>query len=460
VGRDGPPALGLAPRVPLPLAVALAWTSVETLRSWLEPPFGLGWFRLGHYAHDDLLLSGSVRVGGVEGLSFVLAALAGGLVALVVERRLRPATLVSALVPLGLAVTAGLVVPAPATVDGPRVLLVQPGFTQKRKQFDDPEKNFADSLRLTHESAAAAGPVDLVCWGESMLYIPLLEPEGEEAGRRGARVSSWDEPLDEKWLTNRRNYEEGWVRRRLLGLGRSPSPFPAGASFAAGAEFFDLEGDTLRRKVALVLYDSQGRRQPPAFKRHLVPLGETMFGLERFAFVRELAEKAAGYIPDLQPGERTGILTLDARDGRRFRLSGTVCFDNAYEDPYVDALRQGPVDFHLVASNEAWYEESCEMDQMVAFSRLIALATGRAIARATNSGVSLVLAPDGRELGRVLDSAGKDRSISGWGAWTIPVPEGEAGPTPFVRFFELQQALWILLGAGAAFLPVRKSSSG
>jgi apolipoprotein N-acyltransferase len=449
----------LAPRVPFALAVALAWTSVELVRSVVPPPFGLGWFRVGHYPHAHLWLSGSARVIGVEGLTFVVAALGGGLAALVRARRAglrpRPAELAWALGPLALAVGLVRLVPAPATIAGPRVLLVQPGFTQKRKQHDDSAANVRFSRDLTHRALAEVGPVDLVCWGESMLYIGLFTPGAEAAVRAGkARLPPWlDGTVTAADVEQARRLEEYWVERQILGLGASPRPFPDGAAFAVGVEYYDLEGPELRRRVGLVLYDSAGGRSAPAFKRHMVPLGETFFGLERFERVRDLAHSAAGYLPDFLPGATTGVLPLRARDGRTWHASATVCFDNAHVGPYVDALRHSHVDFHLVASNEAWYETSCEMDQMVAFSRTLALLTGRAFVRATNSGVSCVIAPDGRELGRVRGEGGADRAVAGYGAWDVPVPlPGNAVITPYVRWGRRVLPLALVLTTLAAAL--------
>ncbi len=449
----------LTRRLPLPLAVGLAWTGVELVRALVPPPFGLGWFRLGYYCHAELWLSGSARVLGVEGLTFVLAALGGGLAALARERRLRLPVVAGALAPLAVASFLARLVPAPAMIDGPRVLLVQPGFTQRRKQHDDWRANLAFSRDLTHRAVAEAGPADLVCWGESMLYVPVFTPAAEAAIRAGTALTA---PWDQAWTTEDldafRRFEQDLVAQDLMGLGRRPRPFPEGASFSVGAENWDLVEGVLRRQVALVLYDGAGNRSPPALKQYLVPLGETFFGLERFAWFRALAFQAAGYIPDLLPGGETGLLELRGRDGRSYRLSGTVCFDNAHPWPYVDALRchdqsQEPVDFHLVASNEAWYETSCEMDQMVAFSRVYALMTGRSFVRATNSGVSAVLAPDGMELGRVRDERGTDRAVAAFGAWSVPVPApGTAVATPYVSWSRLSEGLWIGLLALAASL--------
>lgn len=447
----------LARRLPLSLAAGLAWTSVELVRALVPPPFGLGWFRLGYYCHAETWLSGSARVIGLEGLTFVLAALGGGLAGVVRERRLRLSTLAGALAPLAIAALLARLVSAPPLVDGPRVLLVQPGFTQRRKQHDDWRANLAFSRDLTHRAVAEVGPVDLVCWGESMLYVPIFSPAAEAAIRAGtARTAPWDKAWTAEDVDAFRRFERDLVARDLMGLERRPRPFPDGASFSVGTESFDLVGGVLRRQVALVVYDRAANRSLPALKKYLVPLGETFFGLERFAWFRDLAFQAAGYVPDLLPGGETGRIELRGRDGRSYLASGTVCFDNAHPWPYVQALRAGPVDFHLVASNEAWYETSCEMDQMVAFSRIYALMTGRSFVRATNSGVSAVIGADGREIGRVRDERGVDRAVAGFGAWSVPVPApGSAAATPYVAWYRLSESLWIGLAALAALLARR-----
>jgi apolipoprotein N-acyltransferase len=435
----------LARRLALPLAVGVAWTGVELVRALLPPPFGLGWFRLGFYTHAHTWLAGGARVFGIEGLSFVVAALGGGLAALLLSRRVRVPDALAALLPLAVVALAARLVPVPITRDGPRVLLVQPGFTQQRKQHSDPRANLEFSLELTHRAAAAVGPVDLVCWGESMLYAPLFTHAAEAAIRAGtARALPWDELWTAEQLDEWRAFEEGFVAGTLMTARGGPRRFPEGASFAVGGDTVDLVGGILRRRGALVLYDASGGRSAPAAKQHLVPLGETFFGLERFGWVRALAMRSAGYVPDLVPGRSTGVLELRARDGRGYRVSGTVCFDNAHPWPYVSALRAGPVDFHLVVSNEAWFGTSCEMDQMVAFSRVLALMTGRSFVRATNSGVSLVLGPDGRELGRARDATGADRAVAAFGAWDVPVPlAGDAGATPYSRAYRLLEGLWL-----------------
>ncbi len=128
-------------------------------------------------------------------------------------------------------------------------------------------------------------------------------------------------------------------------------------------------------------------------------------------------------------------------------MAVAVCFDNAFLDVHVEPLRAGPVDFYIEVSNEAWFRHSQEYDQMIAFSRLLAAATGRSIVRATNGGVSALIGPDGVERRR-LERGGEDRMVRGTLEIVVPVPTAGAAArrTPFVR-----SASWWRLGG--ALLP-------
>jgi len=434
-------------RLPLGIAVALAWVSVEILRTLFEPPFGLGWQQLGHLAHHHLWLSGSARVWGIEGLNLVLAALAGILTELQVTRRVSRPTLVFGLTPLAVGVALSLSTSPPELRPGPRVLLVQPGFPQDRKLFVNPAVNFEAVFELTRRGIEEHPDTDLVCWGETMLFLPLFEEGVAESLRNGIQFPPWHPPIGLDDVAHWRREE-----KRRLALFIDPVPgagrglLPPGTSFAVGAEVYGVYGEILGRSNALVLYDAEGQRSRTAAKRFLVPGAESMMGLEQFEIVRDVLTSVAGYIPDFVAGAETAVFPLETRDGGSFRVGATVCFDNAYLEAYTEPTVAGQLDFHLVASNEAWYRDSCEMDQMLAFSRIIALATGRSIVRATNSGISIVIGPDGRELGRVRDARGRDRAVPGTLAVQVPVPaDPAAGPTIYARF---RGPLRALMGAG------------
>jgi apolipoprotein N-acyltransferase len=128
-----------------------------------------------------------------------------------------------------------------------------------------------------------------------------------------------------------------------------------------------------------------------------------------------------------------------------------VCFDNAFAAPYLQVLEDGPVHFHLVASNEVWYRDSQEYDQMIAFSQLAAAASGRAVLRVTNSGVSALIGADGRELDR-LRVDGVDRNVGGVLDVVVPVPVDPNQRTPWSRWWRAGRWIAVLAGPLVAVL--------
>ena len=147
-----------------------------------------------------------------------------------------------------------------------------------------------------------------------------------------------------------------------------------------------------------------------------MPGAETMLGLERYAWVCGVIHDLAGYVPDLRTHEGSRTLRFTDRAGAERAFGASARFDNAYDGPFTEPLEDGPLDFHLVASNEAWFKGDQENDQMMAFSHLAAIATGRSIVRATNSGVTAVVGPDGKEVARLSSEA----AIARWRAACAP----------------------------------------
>lgn len=469
----------LATRFPLALAAPLAWLLFETLRASLEPPFGIQWMRLGTYLHAATPIRGAARVCGFGGLGWVLAALAGLLADLMAHYRplagapRKPNLALAAVCgagPLLAAWMAARTVPPPDTVDGPRVMLVQPAFEQARKR--DPaaadevhERQLELTARSFAEAAAAGEPTpDLVAWGETMYRDYAVGPEVAPAMAAGARFPPW---RGEGWPADLSEqvaaWQRFWIDERLFGAGRARGrgAAPPGTAFAAGVEYITAIDGELRMKNSVLLWPGPGQPpRGPASKLHRVPGAETMLGLERFAWVRDQIFAIARYVPDLAAADGDDpVLSFESRDGRNWRMGVSVCFDNAFDDVFTGPVRRADVDFHAVFSNEAWFEQSQEADQMMAFSQLAAIATGRSVVRATQSGISAVIAPDGEELARI-EVGGESKMVAGTLRATVPTPaEGAHSPfearadappralTPFVRFERGWTGLWLALGA-------------
>ncbi|MEM1447671.1 MAG: nitrilase-related carbon-nitrogen hydrolase [Planctomycetota bacterium] len=499
-----------AARLPLALLAPAAWVLAETVRWSLPVPLSFGWFRLGMLLHDASWIVGSAAWFGTWGLSWALAAL-GGLAADVAVAargtRLVPARMGAALVlglgPIGALAALDAAAAPPRTADGPDLLIVQSGIEQEIKAarrdsfYDLFVPQVTRTLQALHETrpAGATGDdafPDVVLWGETFLPGKLADEAAMEAIVRGVRPAPWapaaqlDGPsflyadLKARDLVSallgtrplrvlgRRFWDDAfageggaeWADR----VARDEALLPPGTSFLSGVEAWAVvdgdEGEELRSVNAVSLWSPDGRQSPVASKVHLVPGGETGAPLRLFPFVLDAIRRVASAIPDfVVPGDQ-GVLALPTRDGRAFRAGIAVCYDNAFDDVFAEPLRRGPVDLFVVVSNEAWYGASPEMDHMLAFTRIAAAAAGRAIVRATNSGISCVVGADGEVLALVQGEGGRRKMISGALRATVPVPAdgADAGPTFFVRTEPLQPLLWgalagVLLLGGIAVRP-------
>jgi len=124
-------------------------------------------------------------------------------------------------------------------------------------------------------------------------------------------------------------------------------------------------------------------------KRHLVPLGEYIPFRALIGFINRWIN-----IPmsDIDSGPDDQPLLVVA--GQPVGLS--ICFEDAFSR---DVRRDLPEATILVnMSNDAWFDGSHESRQHHAMARMRALEAGRFMLRATNTGISSVIGPQGEEL--------------------------------------------------------------
>ncbi|MEM9382068.1 MAG: nitrilase-related carbon-nitrogen hydrolase [Planctomycetota bacterium] len=483
-----------AARAPLALLAPAAWVLAEAVRWSLPVPLSFGWFRLGMLLHDASWVVGSAAWFGTWGLSWALAAL-GGLAA-DVANAVRAGSLASTrtaaaallgLGPVGALAALDATAAPPRTVDGPDLLVVQSGIEQEIKAarrdsfYDLFVPQVTRTLQAIHGTrpAGATGDdafPDVVLWGETFLPGKLADEPTREAIVRGVRPAPWAPAaqLDAPGLLSGDLSARDLVSAllgtrplRVLGpafwdrafrteggaewadrVARGEALLPPGTSFLSGVEAWTVvdgpEGEELRSVNGVSLWSPDGFQSPVASKVHLVPGGETGAPLRFFPFVLDAIRRVASAVPDFVVPDEQGVLALPGRDGRAFRAGIAVCYDNAFDDVFAAPLRRGPVDLFLVVSNEAWYGASAEMDHMLAFARIAAAAARRAIVRATNSGISCVVGPDGEVRALVTDADGRRKMISGAMRATVPVPAPDAAapPTLFVRTEPLQPLAW------------------
>jgi apolipoprotein N-acyltransferase len=122
-------------------------------------------------------------------------------------------------------------------------------------------------------------------------------------------------------------------------------------------------------------------------KRHPVPFGEYIpFRGLLTGWIDRLSR-----IPrDFAQGDRPGLLRVGPAT-----VGDLICFEVAYDGLPRDVV-DGGADLLVVQTNNATYGNTGQPEQQVAMSRLRAVEHGRAVLVAATSGISAVVAPDGR----------------------------------------------------------------
>ena len=387
--------------IQLVVLMPAAWVVAEWVRGWLFT--GFTWLQLG-YSQVGSPLDGLLPIGGILLASWAVAASAG-LVVLAARaagrRRWRWLGVVLAL----WAASAGLGAirwTGPAG-DALAVALVQGNVPQGEKWLPRMrEPTLARYLELTR----AHWDADIVVWPESALpglrdrFDAYVEGLDREARANGTRVILGVPSLD----------------RETLALFNSV--------IAVGAARGDRDAEMTYHK------------------RHLVPFGEY---LPLDALVRPVTEALGLPVADFDPGADEQPL-LEAAG---HRLGVSVCYEIAFGDEIVAALPEAAA--LVTVSNDAWFGSSIGPHQHMQIARARARETGRYLLRATNTGVTAIVAPDGTMSARVPQ-------------FETAVLAGEIlpmqGMTPYARTGDAVVVALALLALLAGFAAARRRSAG
>lgn len=174
-------------------------------------------------------------------------------------------------------------------------------------------------------------------------------------------------------------------------------------------------------------------------KVHLVPFGEYIppgFGWF-FDLVRiPMSEFSAGP-PDQKPLEVAGQ-----------KLMPNICYEDLFGEEILRALPAATLLLNL--SNTAWFGDSLAQPQHLQISQMRALETGRPMLRATNTGMTAAISPDGRVVA----------VLPAFTAGVLQVEvRGYAGRTPFSQVGNRLAVLLALLACLPAWRRVRRQAA-
>ena len=127
------------------------------------------------------------------------------------------------------------------------------------------------------------------------------------------------------------------------------------------------------------------------------------------------------------------------------QVAANICYEDAFGEEIIRALPQATLLVNV--TNDAWYGHSQAAAQHNQISQMRALETGRMMLRATNTGVTSIIGPDGR----VLQQLPQHRE-----AVLLGMAQGYQGTTPYVRWGNAAVLVLIALMLAGPLVMTRK----
>ncbi|MEU8308411.1 apolipoprotein N-acyltransferase [Actinomadura sp. NPDC048955] len=398
-----------------PVWTAALWVGEELIRG--RVPFGgFPWARLA-FSQTATPLTPYASLGGAPLVTF-LTALIGGLLACAAvavhrarSRRARPPeedaaetpgtrrALVPAVVCLaavGAVVGGGLLIPTPTEGRPVTVAVVQGNVPRLGLDFLGQRKAVLDNhVKATHELAerVRAGRLakpELVVWPENASDLdPYSEPDAYTA-------------------------IDGAVK-------------DIGVPVLVGALTDTPDGEKVENRG--IVWDPWTGPGDYYVKRHPVPFGEYLPFRD---ILTKLITRFERIPRDFAKGDRSGVMGLGPVD-----IGDVICFEVAYDKEVRDVARGNLL---VVQTNNATYGRTSLPPQQIAMSRLRAVEHGRTILVAATSGISAIVAPDGRMV---------DRSREFVPAVQVAAVPARTARTASDRLGEAPEWALALLGLGA-----------
>lgn len=383
-GRHRPD--GRMQMVVVPLLVAGLWAAREVVMgSW--PYTGFPWARIGM-----LQVEGPLREvaswAGVTGLSFLVVAMCAGVVQW--ARAGGPRFLPGLIPPTVLAVVLVVIPQFPTTGAG----IFEVGWVQgdgPAAYFDEREPGAVLAAQTQATVPLLGRRMDLVAWPEGGVDSdPLNEP---------ATATALDRIVE-----------------------ATGAPLLMNAATARDGQVFNTS----------MLWTADPADRQRHDKVNPVPFGE--YVPDRWLYERIVPDLVGLIQREYTPGTNPPLVTAG-----QVGVGLAICFDVIYDTVIWDGARRG-AQLYVFQTNNADFRGTDENLQQLAFARMRAIETGRAVVNVSTVGTSQVISPDGT----VIDTIAADTAD----ARITPVPL-RTGLTPAVLAGPWPGALLTLTALGA-----------
>ncbi|MBL4760134.1 MAG: apolipoprotein N-acyltransferase [Mariprofundaceae bacterium] len=326
-----------------PYALLLLLPCSAILMEWLRGHVftGLPWTSMGNLLLDSPA-SAWLSIFGVNGMAF-LPVLLGVSLTLLWQKKQREYAIIS----IVLCAIFIYFTPTIPQTESPelQVALIQPNIPQDQKWDSRFLNQSMQSLAQLSEKEAAN--VDLIIWPEAAVPFYI------------ERSPNWS-----RWL------------QEQMSIWKTPVLFGSLKLFL----------DTGASQNGLYLLEPHNTTNEKQFvgKHHLVPFGEYIPSW--LPWLRKIGPDIA----DFQPARDNGILS-----NKSTLFGSLICYESIFPEEARQRVQAG-ANVLIVVTNDAWYGHSPAAWQHFQASQARAIETGRYVLRVGNTGVSAIIAPDGR----------------------------------------------------------------
>jgi apolipoprotein N-acyltransferase len=328
---------GLIPMIVMPVV----WLLIEYFRGYLMLN-GFPWLQIA-YSQLETPLAGYIPIIGVYGTGFLVALTASVIVFMFQTRKhwLLLATTLAALWATGSVLQT---MKWTYAIGSPiRVSLIQGNITQDQKWLPE---NRLNTLRYYKTMTEAHWDSAVIVWPETSIPAYLSEVN--------------------KWF--------------LLPLSKAAQQNNTDLIVSLPAH-----GNSENEKYNAVM--TLGKETAMYRKKHLLPFGEYLPWQPVSGFILNRLGLKLG---DFKPG---GIdQPLLKAGGYPFITS--ICYEDAFGEEGIRGLRDAA--YLVNVTNDGWFGNSIEPHQHLQIARMRAMETGRFLLRSTNTGVTALVAPDGK----------------------------------------------------------------
>ncbi|MGI9174408.1 MAG: apolipoprotein N-acyltransferase [Rhodothermales bacterium] len=375
--------LSLSPLLLLPMALALPFALASLVQNRLgarlggvffvaaylvaegalsRGPLAFPWSLLGHSQAEALAFNQIAEWTGVPGLTLwvlLLNVTLGGTLAASHRKRWSLLATFALLIALPFGLSRLLLDRLPAPQRHVPVGLVQPA-TNPLAWADVQDTTRIDDLlslsdRLYREMAASPA---LILWPETAL--PVL-PSSSEQAKVYQQLQAWADVRQVALLAG--------AIRPASGPGEPTAYFNSALLF------------------------QPGRPRATYDKVRLVPLAERVPFVDRLPWLERLAIPAGG-VAGYRPGPPREVLHVDAPGAGTVDVGVLICFESVFGNAARRYVEQG-ADVLVVLTQDGWWGRTAGYRQHLAFTRLRAIETRRAVMQAAVTGTSALILPSG-----------------------------------------------------------------